>query len=273
MKFSIRTLLAFTFLVALALLTWRTFEDARRDEARAQRLQAEIKLLEARGRLDQPGLDQAILHTRDEFESLKEMREHSLAHFDLLRDKYSGIEPRGAGVLSIRGLPSMQVGDRTAPIVFRMLIPDERPVWLKFGVHMVKPNVTASRGSDAEDDLITKSPFEASGPFEQRLPPGDQMLKIVSGAATDGALPIEITLNDKVLLRTSFVADDVTGSGSGHISVPSQFDVGPRQDLPWLLTVDLTHRTQTSGGDSPDTHAFSVWLSDRSSNFKGFPGE
>jgi hypothetical protein len=150
-----------------------------------------------------------------------------------------------------------------------MLVPTERPVWLKFGVHPAEEHRHASRTSDDERDLLTQSPFEPSGPFELRLTPGDQTLSIAVGSARDGSLPIVIHLNERALLKASFVSADVNGAGWGHTSATSQVDFGSEQQLPWLMTASMNLRSSPSGM----THAFSIWLSDRSSNFKRFPAE
>lgn len=274
MRFSIRALLAFTFLVGLALLAWRTLTDVRRNQARAEMLRDEIKSLEVRVRLDDPKLHQSMGHISDEYESLHAMSKRGLAHFDALREKYSTIEPRnGKQVFSLRGIPSLHAEPGPAPVVFRMIVPEERPVWLKFGIHMVDQSVHSSRTPDETDDLLTDTPFDDSGPFEIRLPAGDQMLTIVTGSAGEGSLPVEILLDDRVLVRTKFVSPDVSGSDYGHISAPSQIDFGPRRDLPWLLTTHMNLKPTPAGSRRRKTHAFAIWLSDKPSDFASFPGE
>ena len=75
MRFSIRALLALMFLVALGMFVWRTSVDARRDEARLMQLLAEINSIQASLRQDQPALHQALLHTEEEFQPFRAMRE------------------------------------------------------------------------------------------------------------------------------------------------------------------------------------------------------
>ncbi|MCA9145688.1 MAG: hypothetical protein H6821_09795 [Planctomycetaceae bacterium] len=273
MKFSLRTLFAFTFLVALALLAWRMFQDSRRDESRLQLLNAEIKSLEARVRLDDPAIHRVILSKVDELEPLHAMRERAVTHFDVLQEKYSGVEERGSDVLSIRGLPALRRHDEPVRVLFRMIVPRQRSVWLKFGVHQVERNVNSSRGSDQEDDLLSESPFDVSGPFEMQLQPGDQTLSVFAGEAKDGSLPVEIALNDKLLFRSCFESPDVTGTGLIHISAPSQIDFDSRRDLPWLLSTNINVESEGPDTERELAYAFSIWLSDHSSDFKGFPGK
>lgn len=267
-------MLALTFLVALGLLAWRAWGDRQGDLERLALLDAEIKTLKASVWLDQPVLHQAILHAHEEFKPLQTMRKRSIQHFDLLQQKYSTMESKGADVLSIRGIPSLQVDQEPAPVIFRLLVPETRVFWLKFGVHQMQRTMYSSKNPEDDFELLTHSPFAASGPFEVRMPAGDQTLRIASGSAQEGSLPLVITLNDEVLLRTAFVSDDVIGTTSGNIAGPSQINYGPRQGLPpWLLTAKMRLRRPESGREPDMTHGFSVWVSDRSSGFTSFPGE
>jgi hypothetical protein len=229
-------------------------------------------------RLDQPAVHQAILHTEDELAPLAAMRERSLQQFEKLRDKYSTMEPRKPDVLSLRGVPSLAKDRDPAPVLFRLLVPAERPVWLKCGVHPAKRSHHTSRNSDQEQDLLRQSPFSLSGPFEMQLPPGDHTLRISVGSADEGALPLEIALDETVLLRTSFVSPQVSGAGYSYNSASSQLDFGPSQPLPWLLTaiMDLQGSSvlfNRHPSTTEETHALSLWLSDRASEFVRFPGD
>lgn len=60
MQFSIRALLALTFLAVLGMLLWRTRQETLRHEQRLVKLQNEVKSLEFEVRRDQPDLHQAI---------------------------------------------------------------------------------------------------------------------------------------------------------------------------------------------------------------------
>jgi hypothetical protein len=273
LRFSIRAMLALMFLVSLGMLVWRASEDARRSVARLAQLQSEIKFVEARLRLDQPVLHQAILHTHEEFQPFDAMRQRSIEHFDLLRRKYSSMEPKGTDVFSLREIPSLQTDTRPAPVIFRLLVPEQRTVWLKFGVHLVEQSVHSSTDKLDGRDLLTDSPFNVSGPFETRLQPGDHTLTVAVGLAAEGSLPVVITLDDEVLLRSSFVSAEVTGTSSSRISAPSQLDFGPQRNLPSLLSTHMNLRTPASGKAPAKTHGFSMWLSDRASSFTNFPGE
>jgi hypothetical protein len=267
MTFSLRDLLALVFLAALGLLAWRSGDDARREKLRLAQLQDKIKALEAEVRWDQPALHQAILHTHEEFQPLGAMRERSLAHFDVLREKYSVMEPREANVLSLRGVPSLPPDSGSAPVLYRLLVPPERDVWLKFAVHVAEKSGQQSKTLDEARDLLSESSLGASGPFEVPLPPGEHWLRIVTGPAREGALPVLISLDETVLLRKSFISADVRGTSSSYTSALTQFDVHPRDDLPRLLTAKMG----LEQGSTEPAYAFSVWLSDRTSNFARFP--
>jgi hypothetical protein len=269
MTYSTRDLLALISLVALGLLPWRIWTKTRQEKARVAQLQSEVSSLEAIVRLDHPTLHQAILHTQDEFRPLGAMRERSLEQFDVLRQKYSTLEPHGVDVLSIRGIPSLSTDSESAPIIFRLYVPVERPVWFMFGVHSAQQSVNTSRSPDDEHQFVSVSPFTVSGPLEMQLPPGDQTLKIITGAAQNGSLPLLLSLNERVLLRSSFVAAGISGFSSSHISVPFQLDFGPNQKLPWLLTANM----HVPEPEKQEAFAFSLWLSDHASNFRKFPDD
>lgn len=273
MQFSIRALLALTFLAVLVMLLWRTRQEAIRDEQRLAKLQNEIKSLELEVRLDQPDLHQAILHAGDEFASLRAMRELALQQFDRLRQKYSTMEPPGAGQLSIRGVPTLRAGTGQPAVIFGIWVPEERPVWLKFGVHLADGSIQSLRDSDRDDDLLRDSPFDASGPFEIRLPAGHQTLKLATGPVQDDTLPVVVSLGDEVLGRFVFNSPDVQGTNEIYISARSQLDFAPDRRLPRLLTSRMRLRDPTSGERPDTTYACSLWLSDHSSNFERFPGE
>lgn len=149
MTFSIRDLLALMLLIALGLLAWRTWDDARREKGRLAQVHNEIRSLKAHLRSDQPALHQAILHTRDELKSLDAMRAASLKHFEVLRKKYSTLAPQGDSVFSLRGLPSLATGAGLAPVLFRMWVPGKRPVWLKFGIHSAQQSLHTPDGEHA----------------------------------------------------------------------------------------------------------------------------
>lgn len=271
MTFSIRALLALTFVIALGIVVWQTGEGVRSNDIQANALRDEIRSLENRVRLDDPDLHQAILHTRDELEPLHEMRKRAVAHFDVLRDKYSRIEPRGPKTLSIRRLPSLQVGTVAVPTSFRMVVPEDRPMWLMFGVHLVQRNVH-STPDPSKLKLLKHSSFSESGPFEIQLEPGDQLLTVTKSPAKDGKLDVEIGLKDGILVRSTYAASDVSGTTSSHISAPNQIDFGPHRELPWLLTAQMSHQSP-NGQQRAMTHAFSIWLSAQSNGYERFPGK
>ena len=271
MRFSIRELLCLAVLAALGMLAFRNFEEAIKEQVKLTEVQRIIKSLEGRLRKDDPALHQAIMHSMDENDSLQDARQRAIEHFDLIRQKYGTIEPRGADVVSLRGVPMLQTGNGPAPISFRMLIPPQRTVWLKYGVHPTKRNTQSGRGSEQESDLLTESPFEHDGPFEMRLPAGDQVLTIMMDAAEDGSLPFTITLDHTVLLRSAYVAPEVSGAGWSSIAGAMQIDFDLQRPLPCLMTINISLRDPESGPRLSKSYGFSMWLSDHSSEFAEFP--
>lgn len=262
MTFSIRELLALGFVVALSFLTFRTFVDTSQQRARLTQLQVEVQTLEAELLFSGP-----ISQIEDEFAPLHTSSERAVEHFPQLREKYSTIQPRGPGVMSVRSIPNFD-SDR---IQYRIIVPEGRSVWLKFGVHMVSTTTSSSRESDKEDDLLTASPFEHNGPFEIELSPGDHTLTVTTDEVDAGVLPVTVDWDDETLLQTDFVSTDVSGKGGPRISAKKQIDYPSNRQLPWLLTVDMDLRDPSTGNRPTQTHAFSIWLSDHSSEFTEFP--
>lgn len=274
MRFSIRALLAFGFVVALAMLDARTLDQAARDRGRIVELNGEIRSLEATVRLDDPLLHRTMLHAADGHEHLRILRERAVDHFDQLQEKYSTIESAGPDVVAIRGVPMLQDETGHAPTVYRIVVPAGRSVWLKFGVHIVDGKSQSQRTPDDGDGLLTTSPFDDSGPFEFQIPPGDQKLSIEIGPVQPDSnrIGLVIAIDDHELLRSAYVSEDLPGPNSTSISGRLQLDFPPDRKLPWLITARMKPRWPKTEKLSLN-HGFTIWLSDHASGFGSFPNE
>ena len=142
MTFSIRELLGLGFIVALALVTYRTYTETNKKNLRLMQLRVEMKALEVR--LEAAG---PISQLEDEFAPLHESQKRAKEHFPRLRKKYSTIETRGPDVFSFRLVPNLD-RRRTEYII---IVPEKRSVWFKYGVHMVRTSTSSSRESDKVD--------------------------------------------------------------------------------------------------------------------------
>jgi hypothetical protein len=256
------------FLAALAMLAWRTADGIRQVQERIAALRSEASALHAVFRGDDPALRRAIIHERDDVPPLEAMRDRALARFDELRTRYGAIEARGGDVVSIRTVPAIADGPGPAPVIFRLVVPPDRPVWLKFGTHLAGTTVEPPQRLDEGAGLRSDTPLAASGPYEARLSAGDHTLTIAVGTAAEGSLPLAISLGDGFLLQSSFDSPGVSGVSSSHTSPVDQYDIRPPAELPWLMTGRLNHRDSKA----EQVPAFSLWLSDQASGFAEFPG-
>ena len=195
MTFSVRNLLALVVVAALSIVAWRSHQDAQRERNRLTKLlteiesaEQEIKRAEDRLHLGNPPLHQAI---RDEYEAIRNVRKQCDANIELLREKYGSIEPRSPRVLSIKNLPSMRGDTGETPVALRVYVPEEREVWLKYGVHDRGESSSSERtllSPDFESALMRQSPIGPVGPYEKRLPPGHHLLSMTIGDAEAGSL-------------------------------------------------------------------------------------
>ncbi len=268
MKFSIRAMLAFTFLIALALLAGRTLVDLGHDSAEIAALQNEVATLNVQLAAE---LHQQTAQTQDATRSIRAMRDRAVKHFDVIRDKYSAVELRGPEIVSIRQLPSLEDENEAAQTPFRLLIPEKRRVWLKCGVHAIRKSSCSSRPPNQEDDLTANSPLSESGPFEMLLPTGDAIIQVLTEPDKNTRSEVVIRLNDEAIFRATFVPEDGHTSGKCSISAQAQIDFGPNRELPWLMTHSIGGDASLPKDTEQKIFAVSLWLSDHSSDFQSFP--
>ncbi|QDV47767.1 hypothetical protein Enr13x_76790 [Stieleria neptunia] len=270
MRFSIRSLLAIMLLCGISFPLVSGIRDLRRDEAMRSQLRREIETLRERLALDDPQRQRIKQHQRDELTSVRAIRERAERQFETIQQKYGGIEVRGTDVLSLRTVPQLRRDRTQPPVVFRVRVPTERDVWLKYAVI---PAEGVSRSPDQLDqrhDPPADSGFAHPGHYERKLEPGEHLLAVQTGPVRGKVLPVAIRLGDKPLLDTEFSGDGIPSTGAYHISGRKQIDYPPQRRLPWLLSVKVKLRLED---DSRRDAAFDgcLWLSDRSSGYDPFP--
>ena len=270
MQFSIRSLLAMLLLCGILFPLVMGLGQVRREEAMLRQLANEIDLYRQRLALNDPQRKRLRQHQLEEYASLRSLRDTAETHFASVQAKYGTIEPRGPGVLSLRTVPQLSLDGTPPPVVFRLSVPKERQVWLKYAV---VPRTDRNR-DPVKLDQIEQPPidtgFDHNGLYEVRLRPGERMLAIQSGPVVANVLPIVMRLDEKDLLGTRFSCDGVPRTGSFHISGRKQIDFDEDRRLPWLLKVNVT--IESEGGSREEApYAGCFWLSDRSSGFNAFP--
>ena len=270
MQFSIRSLLAILLLCGILFPLVMGLGQVRRDEAMLRQLANEIDLHRQRLALNDPQRKLIKQHQQEEYASLRSLRDAAETHFVSVQEKYGKIEPRGPNVLSLRTVPQLSLDAAPSPVVFRLLVPKERQVWLKYAVIQR----TNRNGTPEKHDQIDQPPidtgFDHNGLYEVRLRPGERILAIQSGPVVANVLPIAMRLDEKDLLSTRFSDDGVPSTGSFHVSGRKQIDFEERRQLPWLLNVNVTIKSE-GGSREEAPYAGCFWLSDRSSGFDAFP--
>ena len=248
MQFSIRVLLALTLLAALGLLIWRTNADVQRNRQRAAQLEENLADLDAMA---------ALLRSERDYEQVHELAKRASEHFAGLRQKYSSLTPRAPDVLSIRRVPPAPRRESvTSDFSFVFVAPKERPVWIKYGIRRSRQFASVSRLERAE--MLTSTFFDLSGPYEKKLAPGFHKIEFTRASDPNRGTLVTIKLDGKPLLLTTHPPTSHTmfEAGAGK----SQTDIRPTAPCPKLISM-------STGG-----FVLSLWLHDKPSSFKGFPG-
>lgn len=246
--------------------------QVQRDEALRSKLAREIDVQRQQLALDDPQRVLIRKHQRDQYESTGRLRAIALEQFKIVQQKYGEIEPQGPDVVSIRTIPQLSVDQKRPPVVFRILVPAEREVWLKYSLVSSDGGSQASKSLDQRDHtkIETKTGFQHTGPFQHRLQPGERILQVHTDEATGNTLPILVRLDDQILLDTSFTGDGVPSTGAFHISGQTQIDFGTDRPLPWLLNVKIRVE-QSDNSRAPAPAVGCLWLSPAPSDFEAFP--
>lgn len=260
MKFSIRTLLKITAVIALVALSFTKI---------AQLQSAKLRLKMAKVETQSLTVELAKLKVaHKEAVSMDSAREAAVAQFEVLLKKYTTLEPRDPGTFSIRSVPQLiSLSSEPEPRVFRLRIPEDRPVWLKWGmVH--GGSLTAYK----ESQLVEDSAMEHPGPYAIQLPHGDHILKFTRGynsrARAQGQLPFKLVINDQVLIDTVYRSIELIG-GTASIAARAQVDYNADGDLSGLINAKI----KDLDPDGDTELAVNVWFDDKGGEeFQPFPG-
>ena len=113
------------------------------------------------------GLEAMVSSLRSErdYEQVHELAMRAPEHFDVIRKRYSSLTPRAPDVLSIRRVPPAPRRESVWPDYgFVFVAPNERPVWLKYGIRESQRFSSVSRLEGAE--MLSNTFFDLSGPYE-----------------------------------------------------------------------------------------------------------
>ncbi len=269
MKFSIRTLLALVAVAAFAMVALRSYRKAITEQNRSVQLELAIESLEQQ-QVVQVDYRETKLAQDDLNASLQDNRDLCEQAIKVLVERYGLIKPVDAETLSIRRSPAIRADTSHAPILFKLFVPEDRPIWLKFGLHPQSTSAPSDRVAGSEDVLLGESAFNPSGPFELKLPPGEHEVAFLMEGPENAFGRFQVRLNSEVLAQPTVIAgSDVRRSGHMSISADQQVDFAPNRTLPRLVTFQL-RQYETKDSESTKEFNLSVWLSDRSSSFSPF---
>lgn len=166
-------------------------------------------------------------------------------------------------------------GDKgRAPFALRVYVPEEREVWLKYGVRDTSNSSGFGKtlsSPDFESGLLRQSPIVQVGPHEERLSPGHHVLSITIGDVEAGSLRLQITLDSIALVDSSL--ESARRAGSLYIASKPEMQQIDFEDgeLHWG---PLMSATMSEDLDEDPTWKLRVlvWLGNESSGFSAFPG-
>ncbi|PAY17616.1 hypothetical protein CKO51_20535 [Rhodopirellula sp. SM50] len=130
MQFMSNSRLANAVLVAIAISAVVSLSRLGLAYVQVQRIRLRLVDLERQDSI-QKGTNAAL---RDQYQSIGRMREKAQEKFADLQLKYGGLVDRGGSVVSFRSVPSIQIEEESPPIIFRVIVPEDRAVWLRYGV-------------------------------------------------------------------------------------------------------------------------------------------
>ena len=270
MRFSIRTLLAAMAVVALTMVAAQTHRKAMYQQNYLVQFALEIDTLEQQQKVQAEYRD-TMLAQADLHKSLHDNRIRCEQAIETLVQRYGSIEPRDSETLSLRNYPTIRTDVGRAPLSFLVLVPEKRPVWLKYGFHKQGTDSPSDGRDGSETVLMADAPFDHAGPFEMQLPPGEHVVTCVIDESQQGTLLFRFRLNDQVLAQSVTTTDKhVSRSGYMSIAAQQQADFSRKRFLPHLATFRLNLRDEASS-ESKTTFQLSIWLSERSSYFAPFP--
>ena len=281
MKFSIRTLLVLTLAVAVAIaLVMKLYQSRVQQErllarqAQLQSLRAELQAVSGSSEMRQAMADQQAMYQR--------ARKDALDHFAILQARDSKIEDRGPGVVSLRSVPEITglgEGNRTS---FRVRIPADRQVWLKYVAAPEPPSATTERLDELAIESLQPQPMESSsggepsgfqhpGGYAFPLPTGEHVLTVTSNRVEsddegETVHEFRIQFGDQVLLQSSHHSSGTSSFGTVALGSSRQSDYRPGKTPHRLLRLRF-NRSQGSG--PPVAH---LWLGEQSSDLPAFPG-
>jgi len=278
MKFSILSVLVFTLVAAIGAAISSNLIDTKANKAKCLELAAEIESLENRLGLPNKLLEQELIQLPKQTELAKEATQQANEIREMLRKKYFELIPVGHDIVSLRLSNSPQAGPLKDSSIFKVWVPESRPVWLNFGVHeflqadhpaawylqsaaSLRLNSQTYRNKSAEN-----SPLGNKAPRQTLLSPG--MHEIVIHTQQDKETQwtkTTLRVDEKSLL--SFRYRSNINPKYDTATVWQQKNFTPKKALPFLTKVGLiseaTFEIERKNSNTPFEFLATIWLSDK----------
>lgn len=262
LRFTIRELLALTFVAALGVMAFTSMRQPAIARQELMRLQADLKNYEAN--LNFFRIQPQFIEQEIDWLGAKAAAFRSAAdHISTLQEKYEALEQGDSDTVSFRSVPSIVEEDfQRDSWRVRVLVPDAAEVFLKCGVAPEQ-----NLWSDPEQVAWQQeSALDNSGPYEIKLPSGFHDIEVAHSDPKEGEQQrFKIMIDNIAVLVTTFRQPDVSFRSYAGPSAqePIQFPIGTVQTLgQWEFGL----RESGSGSSM-----LCLWLDGASSGFDSFP--
>lgn len=262
LRFTIRDLLALTFVAALGVMVFTSMRQ--RNLA-----QQELMSLESQLQGYQSMLYVLQIQTRFAESELAWLEAKAVAlqsvsgHIANLQEKYATLEETDPGTVSVRSVPTMVDEDyQGGSWRMRVLVPEQGEVFLKCGVAPEQYGM----GVPGNVAWQQKSALDYSGPYEIKLPPGLHDIDVARGVKGQNEIEgFKLSIDYEPVLITTFRKPGVSTLSRSALSAdkPYRFPVGSVQDL-----VQWNFGTGQQGSTRSMLY---IWLDGVSSRFDSFP--
>ena len=264
LKFEIRDLLIATALIALSSLAFRFYREGHIKSREIAAARQELAQKKSDLRVNEIRIEGAAAKF-DYYRQVDSIHQAATQAFEKLKPKYSVVQPKH-GKISYRYLPTLIDNAGQSKVHYRISVPAQSPVFLRWGVTQAQP----PESSLDQHDWLPAERVNSWKPGELQLEPGLHDIAIITNRDSiitnrdfDGDTAwIEVRLNDSVVINADTTLEGQR-AGSSWMSPRNQRDfsfdkVGSKKhpNLSQLLgSIDFR-----SSDDQPDREFF-LWLS------------
>ena len=203
MKFEIRDLLIATALIALSSLAFRFYREGHIKSREIAAARQELAQKKSDLRVNEIRIEGAAAKF-DYYRQVDSIHQAATQAFEKLKPKYSVVQPKH-GKISYRYLPTLIDNAGQSKVHYRISVPAQSPVFLRWGVTQAQP----PESSLDQHDWLPAERVNSWKPGELQLEPGLHDLVIITNRNAlitnrdfDGDTAwIEVRLNDSVVIN------------------------------------------------------------------------